>query len=55
MYIYIYIYIYIFIYLFIHVSVSYKRITSQFSKLLLCLQFLKNNQPKIIFMPINIF
>lgn len=34
---------------FINVNVSYKRVTSiLFSEILLCLQFLKNNQFKII-------
>ena len=36
----------------INVNVSYKMVTSTwFSELLLCLQFLKNNQLKMILMP----
>lgn len=35
---------------FINVSVPYKRITSQFSDLFLCLLFFKNNQLKVILM-----
>ena len=35
-----------------NINVSYKRVTSdQFSEFLLCLQFLKNSQLKIILMP----
>lgn len=35
----------------INVSVSYKRVTSQFSELFLCPLFFKSNQPKIIHVP----
>ena len=36
----------------ININISYKRVTStQFSKLFLCLLFLKNSQPKKVLMP----
>lgn len=36
----------------IHVNISYQRVTpTQLLELFLCLQFLKNNQPKIILLP----